>query len=247
MQQLKTLCIIPARGGSKGVRRKNIKMVAGKPLIAHAIQCAAGSMKTNCTIVSTEDEEIASVAFQYGTPVVPRPRELAADATPMLPVLIHALDYLEKNMGQAFDLIMLLQTTSPLRTSGDVDNVISMFEEDPLLDGVISVVELHNLHASKMYNVHRDGGMSTLANISETGNRQDLPPVYYRNGCIYAVRTKAMINENTIMVKNKKAYIMPAQWWANIDDEQDLKNTEALFKLWNKEHADTEKADMQDC
>ena len=238
---MKTLCIIPARGGSKGVRRKNIKLVAGKPLIAYAIECASESKKVSYFAVSTEDQEIAEVAKAYFAPVITRPAEFARDETPMLPVLTHALEYLEHHDGLSFDLIILLQTTSPLRTAADVDNVISMFEEDPDLDGVISVVELHNLHASKMYNVTSDGWMRGISNAAEAGNRQDLPPVYYRNGCIYAVRTKAMLEENTIMVRHKKAYEMPVQWWANIDDEKDLLNTEALLRLWKKEHLISEK------
>jgi CMP-N,N'-diacetyllegionaminic acid synthase len=236
---MRTLCIIPARGGSKGVKRKNIRLVGGKPLIAYSIECAQKSKKISFLAVSTEDDEIADVAIEFQSPVIMRPQELAKDETPMLPVLQHALDQLEKE-GLTFDLIILLQATSPLRTPDDVDNVISMFEEDASLDGVISVVELHNLHASHMYNIDGEGKMRTVADVNETGNRQHLPPVYYRNGCIYAVRPEAMKREGSIMVKNKKAYIMPAEWWANIDGEKDLLNTENLLKRWKKSHASSE-------
>jgi CMP-N,N'-diacetyllegionaminic acid synthase len=236
---MRTLCIIPARGGSKGVKRKNIRMVAGKPLIAYSIECAQKCKKISFLAVSTEDDEIADVAIEFQSPVIMRPKELAKDETPMLPVLQHALDQLEPE-GLTFDLIILLQATSPLRTPDDVDNVISMFEEDASLDGVISVVELHNLHASHMYNIDSEGKMRTVADVNEAGNRQHLPPVYYRNGCIYAVRPEAMKREGSIMVKNKKAYIMPAEWWANIDEEKDLLNTENLLKRWKKSHASSE-------
>jgi CMP-N,N'-diacetyllegionaminic acid synthase len=231
---MKVICIIPARGGSKGVKRKNIKEVSGKPLIAYAIECAMQSKKVTYFTVSTEDDEIAEVASRWQSPVVKRPAELAADETPMLPVLLHALDYLETEYDFIFDLVILLQTTSPIRTASDVDDVITMFEEDPTLDGVISVVELNNMHLSKMYNVDEEGWMQPVADVSETGNRQELPPVYYRNGCIYAVRPEAMKKEKTIMVKNKKAYIMPAEWWANIDDEKDLVHTESLMQTWKE-------------
>ena len=153
-----------------------------------------------------------------------RPRSL-------LFTILAELDHLEEE-GRTFDLLILLQATSPLRTAADVDHVISMFEEDDTLDGVISVVKLHNLHASHMYNIDGDGGMRTIADVNETGNRQHLPPVYYRNGCIYAVRPEAMKRENSIMVKNKKAYIMPAEWWANIDEQKDLERTEKLLSFW---------------
>ena len=189
---MKTLCIIPARGGSKGVLRKNIKQVAGKPLITYAIDCAQESKKLSYFAVSTEDDEIAHVAAEHGSPVILRPAALAMDHTPMLPVLLHALDHMDAMFDKTFDLVVLLQVTSPIRTGEDVDRVITMFEEDPSLDGVISVIELNNLHSSKMYHVDGEGWMNCIADVSETGNRQDLPPVYYRNGCIYAVRTGAM-------------------------------------------------------
>jgi CMP-N,N'-diacetyllegionaminic acid synthase len=233
---MKVLAIIPARGGSKGVKRKNIRVLDGMPLIAHAIRCAKESSKVSYFVVSTDDQEISDVARQYEAPVIMRPDELANDEAPMLPVLLHALNVVEKRTGLDFDLIVLLQATSPLRTGEDVDNVIEMFEKDPLLDGVISVVEAKEMHPARMYRLSEEGWMDSIVEEGETANRQTLPPVYCRNGCLYAVRTQAMIRENAIMVKNKKAYIMPSEWLANIDEERDFIITEALFKLWKNRH-----------
>jgi len=135
-----------------------------------------------------------------------------------------------------FDLIVLLQVTSPLRTGEDVDRVVEMFEKDPSLDGVISVVEAKEMHPARMYQLSDEGWMKSIVEEGETANRQTLPKVYCRNGCLYAVRPQAMIRENSIMVQNKKAYIMPSEWLANIDEERDFLITEALFKLWKNRH-----------
>lgn len=231
---MKVLAIIPARGGSKGVKRKNIRPIDGKPLIAYTIECAMESQKISYFTVSTEDAEIAAVATAYLAPVIIRPEELATDKTPMLPVLLHALNTVEKEQNTCFDLVVLLQVTSPLRKSEDVDSVINMFEDDPELEGVISVVEIQDKHPALMYTLDSNRQMHSLLAQQETANRQEMPPVYYRNGCIYAVRPQAMIKENSIMVKNKKAYIMPAEWHANIDEEDDFVHTETLLKQWKK-------------
>lgn len=231
---MKVLAIIPARGGSKGVPRKNIKNIAGKPLLAYAIDCALNSKKITHFAVSTDDQEIAMIAHQYKAPVIMRPTPLANDEAPMLPVLMHALDYSEKEKQLKFDLIVLLQPTSPIRTGQDVDNVVKMFKDDTQLDGVISVVET-TMHPARMYNVDAGGWMHTMIDAGEVANRQALAPVYYRNGCIYAVRPQAMIREKNIMVKNKKAYIMPAEWHANIDEEKDFISAERLLKMWKKQ------------
>jgi CMP-N,N'-diacetyllegionaminic acid synthase len=231
---MKVLAVIPARGGSKGVKRKNIRPLHGKPLIAHAIECAMDSEKISYFTVSTDDEEIAAVARNFGAPVIMRPAELATDQAPMLPVLFHALELATKEQQMDFDLVVLLQTTSPLRSAEDVDNVIEMFEEDLELDGVISVIELKDIHPGLMYTLDSDQTMHCVLPNCEAVNRQNMPPVYYRNGCIYAVRPKAMIRENSLMVKNKKAYVMPTEWHANIDEEADFLNAATLFKRWKE-------------
>lgn len=232
---MKILAIIPARGGSKGVRRKNIRNLDGQPLLSYAIDCAKQSKKITHFVVSTDDQEIAAIAGEYDAPVIMRPYELANDEAPMLPVMLHALNAIEKELHVTIDLLVLLQATSPFRTGEDIDNVVRMFEEEPELDGVISVVEAREMHPSRIYELKEEGWMSPIAqSFGETANRQSLPSVFCRNGCIYAVRPQVMMKENTIMVKNKKAYIMPSEWHANIDDERDFILSEALIKLWKK-------------
>ena len=136
-------------------------------------------------------------------------------------------------MGE-FDLIILLQPTSPIRTGRDIDQVIEMFENDPALDGVISVVPMDDMHPARMYNIDEEKRMTPFLTDGETSQRQDLAPVYYRNGCIYAVRKDAFLKEHTLMVKKKKAYVMPLGHLANIDDERDLIIADVLVKLWKE-------------
>lgn len=230
---MKVLGIIPARGGSKGVKDKNIRQVAGKPLIAYAIDCARESRLLSKTIVSTDSLAIAEFARSLECEVMMRPPELARDETPMPPVLIHVLKELE-DQGEQYDLVILLQVTSPIRTGEDVDNVISMFEQSPNLEGVISVVPMDDVHPARMYTLGQGQWIFPFLENGEEARRQDLPVVYYRNGCIYAIRTQALLEKKSLMVKNKKAYVMPARHLANVDDERDLIIADVLVKLWKE-------------
>lgn len=228
---MKVLAIIPARGGSKGVPDKNIRIVAGRPLIAYAIECAQESRLINRIIVSTDSPIIAHTASDYSAEVLMRPSHLAQDDTPMPPVLLHVLQTLQEN-EEKYDLIVLLQITSPIRTGQDIDHVVEMFASAPDLDAVISVVPMDDVHPARMYTLDEGKWMNPYIESGEEARRQDLPVVYYRNGCIYAIRSEILKDKKSLMVKNKKAYIMPAKWLANIDDERDLIIAEALIKMW---------------
>lgn len=228
---MKALAVIPARGGSKGVVDKNIRLLDGKELVSYAVECALSSGKVTRTIVSTDSQRIASVAAKYKADVMIRPNELATDTVSVVSAIDHVLLELEK-VGLAFDLIVLLQPTSPIRTSEDVDNVISMFEADDTLEGVISVVDVSEVHPARMYTLDKGNWMKSLEVELETTRRQSLPPVYYRNGCIYAVRTEVFKRTRSVMASKKKAYIMPYSWLLNIDHERDFVVGESLMKLW---------------
>lgn len=229
---MKVLVIIPARGGSKGVPKKNIKILGDKPLIAHAIDCAKASNKATRIIVSTDSEEIAEVAKQFGSEVILRPEDLATDTSNVVTAVSHVYQELQED----FEIIVLLQPTSPLRTAADLDNIITMFENDKNTDGVISVVPMDDLHPARMYNLGENNALIPFLNEGETARRQDLQPVYYRNGCFYAVRTSAFFKENSFMVAHKKAYVMKADWLANIDTPRDFKIAEILYQDWKDEN-----------
>ena len=232
---MNTLVIIPARGGSKGVKDKNIRIVDGKPLIGYAIECAQNATKINYCVVNTDSLKIAEVAKKFSVEVIIRPEELGKDETPAIDVIKHTLSELSK-INLNFDLVFLLQPTAPIREAKDIDNIVDIFEKSADVDGVISVVKLDDVHPDRMYRIDESQNLIPLNSINETKRRQDLESVYFRNGCIYAVRTKTLYEENTLMPKNKKAYVMPAEWLANIDNERDLIITEVLVKLWKQQN-----------
>lgn len=228
---MKVLAIIPARGGSKGVPKKNIKLLGDKPLIVHAIDCAKNSNKVTKVVVSSDSDEIIQIVSQNNCQVIKRPEELAEDTSNV----ITAVEHVYKQLDEVFDIIVLLQPTSPLRTSNDLDKIISMFEDDEKLDGVISVVPFDDYHPARMYSLDEDLKMNSLQKDGETTRRQDLRSVYYRNGCFYAVRTNVFFTEKSFMVQNKKAYVMNPDWLLNIDTQRDFKIAEVLYEDWKNE------------
>lgn len=227
---MNVLAIIPARGGSKGVKDKNIREVDGMPLIAYSIQCAQESKLLNKVIVSTDSQKIADIAGQYGAEVQMRPEDLAQDDSSIVSVIQYVLDKCQRDNYHT-DLVVLLQPTSPIRRAQDVDSVITLFADESI-DGVISVVRMDDVHPARMYTLTEELRMVPFMKDHEYTRRQDLQPVYYRNGCIYAVRTSAFGKYNSVMVDNKKAYVMPFQWLLNIDHERDMILADSLVKLW---------------
>ncbi|WP_159023057.1 cytidylyltransferase domain-containing protein [Formosa sp. L2A11] len=230
---MKVIAIIPARGGSKGVPHKNLITLGNKPLIQHAVSCALNSLLVD-KVVLTSDSDIILEKVEEAKKLVKikRPEALATDKSSVTGAVQHVLDTFP-----GYDLVVLLQPTSPLRTSKDLDLIIDEFKKDANLDGVISTVPLIDMHPARMYNLSEDAMMEPYQEGGETLRRQDLKPVYYRNGCFYAVRVSAFIKENTFMVAHKKAYIMDSKWLANIDDERDVLLTRYLYDLWIKENS----------
>ncbi|QXP61688.1 cytidylyltransferase domain-containing protein [Olleya sp. HaHaR_3_96] len=227
---MKILGIIPARGGSKGVSRKNVRLVDGQPLISYTIQKAKESKLLTDIFVSTDCDEIIEVANKYQCESLKRSRDNAKDTSKIEEAIIEVL----KSLKTKYDLIVLLQPTAPIRESEDIDNVIQMFLEDTNLECVVSVIALEDIHPARMYHVNDNRIMSSLDEKSESKRRQDLKPVFLRNGAIYAVKTTAFLKEKKIILPSKKAYVMPESKWANVDTERDLLITEVLIKEWKK-------------
>ncbi|WP_196886363.1 cytidylyltransferase domain-containing protein [Aureivirga sp. CE67] len=227
---MKVLGIIPARGGSKGVLRKNIREVDGKPLIHYTIDTALKSSKISKLLVTTDDLEIKEVSEKAGCEVQLRTKENATDTAKIEGVIDEVLSKLDEN----YDIIILLQPTAPIRETEDIDNVIKVFSENQTIESVVSVIELDDIHPARMYRLGEKAEMISLNPELEKKRRQELPKVYLRNGSIYAVRTDIFKKEGKVITANKKAYIMPESKWANVDTERDLIITEALIKLWKK-------------
>jgi CMP-N-acetylneuraminic acid synthetase len=225
---LETLITICARGGSKGISKKNIKLLDGEPLISYSIAAGKNSKLLSDLIVSTDSDEIIEVVKKYNCRFFKRAKENAQDNTPIEPVIKELLDSLK----ETYDLILLLQPTAPIREGKDIDNVISMFIDNVDLESVVSVVELEDIQPARMYSVDQENNMLSLEPAKERFRRQDLTPVYLRNGSIYATTVKSLEANKKLISSNKKAYIMPENKWANIDTKRDFLIAEILAKEW---------------
>lgn len=220
------LGIIPARGGSKGVPRKNIREVAGSPLIAHTIAAVHASQLLTRCIVSTDDQETADISVSLGCEVMKRPVELAQDDTPTFDVVKQVFDVLEAQ-GQSFDFGLVLQPTSPLRTGLDIDSALdALFHSDA--DSVVGVYQVSDHHPARMYRME-DGLLISFDPSLETLRRQELPPVYHRNGAIYAFHRR-LLDDGTLLGKKILPYIMPEERSLNIDTEYDLVLAEYILR-----------------
>jgi CMP-N-acetylneuraminic acid synthetase len=224
----KIIAIIPARGGSKGIPRKNIKLLGGKPLIAYSIEAAVKSRYIDRVIVSTEDEEIAEISKKYGAEVIERPLELAQDDTPSLPVFQHVIKYLEEAEKIHPKIIVILQPTSPLRLVEDVDATVEKFLQSNC-NSVVSLCEVeHPPHW--MYTLsEEDRVMPIIEGAEKVTRRQDAPKVYRLNGAVYVAYRDIIMEENKVLGNDTRAYIMPPGRSIDIDTEIDLKLAELMM------------------
>jgi len=216
IDERRVLAIIPARGGSKGVPRKNIRDVAGKPLIAWTITAAKKSRYVDRVVVSTDDLEIAEVAARYGGEVpFLRPAELARDDTPGIAPVLHAVE----TVTPAYEVIVLLQPTSPLRSAADIDSAIRT-----MVDGgakaCVSVVE-PDKSPYWMYSLDGAGRMKPLLE-GEYACRQEIPAVYALNGAVYVAERRWLLENRGFMGEETLAYVMPKERSVDIDTETDL-------------------------
>jgi len=231
---MKILGIIPARGGSKGVPGKNIRPLAGQPLIAYTIHAAIAS-GIDEIIVSTDDQVIASVAQLYGARVpFMRPAELSSDTAKSIDVAIHGLNTLEQIHNCQFDAVILLQPTAPFRSVEDIRKSISILEKNPDADSVISVVDVQAHHPARMKYLENGELIDTpFCEEYENQNRQELRPMYIRNGAIYLTRRETLVGGS---FKGKKcmAYVMPEMRSSNIDTIYDFDCAEWIFNKYLK-------------
>ena len=228
----KVLAVIPARAGSKGVPRKNLRPVCGKPLIAYSVEAALAARPLfHRVIVSTEDEEIAQVARQYGAEVpFLRPAELSGDHVPMVPVLQHAVSFVEEQDRLRLDWICLLQPTEPFRTVEDIREALRLGEAGEC-DSVISVVRVFSVHPILMKRIEGGRLLPYCVEEKEGTRRQDYePPAYMRNGAIYLTRRDVLMTQNSIWGKTIRPYVMPAERSVGVDSELDMKLVELLMQ-----------------
>jgi CMP-N,N'-diacetyllegionaminic acid synthase len=222
------VCVIPARGGSKGLPGKNIKNFCGKPLIAYTIEQAIQSEYVDRIIVSTEAEEIAQISLEYGAEVpFMRPMDLAGDSIATVDVLLHAINWLEEADRYEFDILLLLHTTTPLRSVEDIDKSIDLLVEEKA-DNVFSVAEAHRNPYFNMVEINNSG----YAGLVKQGNfttRQEAPMIYDMNASIYVWWKELLKEKKKIFLDKTKIYVMPKERSIDIDDNIDFKIAEIIM------------------
>lgn len=217
------LAIIPARGGSKGVPRKNLRPFAGRALITHSIRHAIESASVTRTIVTTDDAEIARVSRKAGAEVIDRPAELATDAAPSEPSLLHVLESLASRERYVPELVVFLQATSPLRDPGDVDAAVALLRAERA-DSLLSACPSHDFHWTL-----RDGvGVPLNYDPTRRPRRQDLPPQFRENGSIYAMRASGFVEYRCRLFGRVAIYAMPEERSLQIDRPEDFALLEAV-------------------
>lgn len=224
----KILGLIPARGGSKGIPRKNLKQLNGAPLICHSISSGLKSSLLHTVAVSTDSEEIARISRESGAEVpFIRPTALASDSSPTIDTVVHALEYYASK-GQSFDAICLLQPTAPLRNTGETNDAIRKFI-DTGADSLVSVRQIpHN------YNPHwafvEEGSEYLKIATGETTiipRRQDLPTTYFRDGSIYITKSQVITEQRSLYGKTIAYYENIITPDINIDTPEDWQRAEA--------------------
>jgi CMP-N,N'-diacetyllegionaminic acid synthase len=217
----KVVGIIPARGGSKGIPGKNIRLLAGKPLIHYSVASALDSNVINRLILSTDSAEIVNSVkgLDIEIPFI-RPANLAFDDTPMISVIFHAVNFLESN-GWKPDIIVLLQPTAPLRKPEHIRTAVELLINSKC-DSVVSVVEVPK-HFSPDYVMKIDGGklQPFLADGLQVTRRQDVRPVYSRDGTIYAVWRDILLETNSLYGKDCRPLLIPSDLSCNLDTMDD--------------------------
>ena len=220
------LALVPARGGSKGIPDKNIRPLAGMTLLEYAARAAAESQVVSRTVLSTDSERIAAEGRRVGLEVpFLRPSHLAADDTPMLPVIEHAVDYLEQH-GWSPEIIVLLQPTSPLRRPDHIRDAVRQLGESGA-DSVVTVVELPR-HLSPDYVMRIEGGQLVpfLPHGGDVTRRQDARPAYVRDGTVYAFWRRTLRDTRTIYGNRCRPFVLPLRESLTIDTPDDWNEAE---------------------
>lgn len=225
---MSNLAVILARSGSKGLKDKNIKELAGKPLLAYTVEAAIESGKYDIVHVSTDSELYADIAKKYGADVpFLRDEELAGDKSSSWDALRFVVTEYEK-LGKSFDTVTLLQPTSPLRDAKDIQNAFDIYESKNAT-AVVSVCEVD--HSPLVCNtLPEDGSLYGFIDLNKVGRRQDMKPYYRINGAIYIQKTNLLMDNTSIYSEGSYAYVMDKRHSVDIDDEVDFTVAQAIIE-----------------
>lgn len=229
---MEILALIPARGGSKRIPQKNIKIFSGNPLLAYTAKASLNSSLLTRVVLTTDDEEIRKIGLSMGleAPFL-RPKELAEDDTPSLPVIMHAVKFLEENENYKPDIIVILQTTSPLRTSKHIDDAVKIFLESEA-DSLVSVTEVpHNMNPYSVMKLQEDGTLKPFLKYDENNNLSQKKPVFYaRNGAaIYICSYNCLLKKKSLYGEKIVPFFMRKEESFDIDDVVDWKIAEYFY------------------
>lgn len=226
------LGLIPARGGSKGVPGKNIRLLCGKPLLQYTAEAALAAHLLSWVVLSTDSEEIAEVGESCGLEVpFLRPLELAEDHTPMLPVIQHAVHWIE-SQGERFDAVCLLQPTNPLRRPEDIDACIELLETTDA-DAVVTIIPVPAEHNPHWVYFQNGSGLLRLSTgeAAPIPRRQELPPAFHREGSVYVTRRDVLMEGNSLYGTRLAGYPIDADRSVNIDGPEDWARAETLIAV----------------
>ncbi len=224
----RVLALIPARGGSKGIKNKNIYPILGRPLISYTIKSSCKSQYIDTTVVSTDSKRIAEISEVYGAEVpFMRPRELAQDTSKSIEAVIHAIDYY-KDIGMPYDIIILLQATSPLRDTNDIDGALEFFISKNYRS-LLSVSELE-VNPLLIRSMDERGKLKSLLHSRSDIRRQDFKTYYKVNGAIY-INYCDDITYNTSLNDNEFGYIIPLEHSIDIDTLSDIEEVSNLLNM----------------
>lgn len=224
------LAIIPARGGSKGLPGKNIRPLAGKPLIGWTLESARKSKYLDEIFVSTDSQEIADVAETFGIKVPElRPAELASDTATSASVVLYTINYFRKQ-GKSFDYFILLEPTSPMRKDDDIDNVIALACEHPEKAGVVSLGEVHMEHPSVVKKINKDGIIQTFSDNHHYTQRQQLSKAFFPYGVAYLVKTDYFEKNQLFYGDESLPYLIERWQCYEVDDIYDMIAIEGIIK-----------------
>ena len=234
---MKVLGLITARGGSKGIPGKNIKLLAGKPLISYVIKDGLKSGRIHDLVVSTDDHDIAEISAKYGANVpFIRPDELARDSTPSIDVIIHALQYFD-GQGLEYDAVCLLQPTSPFKPEGFIDKCIEAYIRSEA-DCLVSVLEVpHQFNPHWTFQPKEQGLLRIATGEDELiPRRQELPKAYYRDGSVYLIGRKNIMDHHKIVHGNIAYEVSDPEFYCNLDTLKDWNEASVHPKLKSSGH-----------
>lgn len=228
---MRTIAIIPARGGSKGVPRKNVRDFLGKPLVAHSIEHALAAGSVDRVFVSTDDAEIARIAEAWGASVVHRPPALSGDTASSESALIHAVNTITPPGVMTPGTIVFLQATSPIRGMDDVESALRQFESEGA-DSLVSVCDSHDFH----WAMRGGSGVALDYDPSRRPRRQDIEPRFRENGSIYVMRTAGLLRNDCRLFGKVALYRMDQMRSFQIDTPEDFEVCEAIGRAFARRH-----------